>query len=665
MRRLLTLLIAMVAFCNHSFAIDFDSQGTGVYAIRVLSVDYFEALVEVDFLMMETRENAYVAVEAPNITTSYFPNKVQTGRTVIQVVLPRSTHQDQSITSDLLEIRAYHGEDVFLNRNYPVKIAWPGPDAAASIMESAPLHAIDTSTVSLIHINRHLPECEELIKRMLQLGVPIEKIRKFGNATGTPSNNILFGRAVAFSLVRSITTTALNNSATFSGVAIRNGEDTGHDEVWMGGYDTPTSLHKLNRSDIETLTKGNFSEQVFHQITGYTPPQEQEVIDDLYTEAYRLLDSSRGDDIQRAKGLLDQLLSRNPNYPKAYLELARYHMKTGSSAKNGLANAERTILIAKDIDPELADTRVLLGYVYTNQGRYEEAELEYKKAESIGTDNLWLYANWGLNFETQNKRPEAIDMYLKVLARPKTFDRNERPRYWTYQNSHLFPFLIAGKRFDLADRLFQQYATEYQNYPCIWQQNANLQLYYLFDYDKAIEYYLKANQGGCERSSATLPLAYYMKWFSLSTANRDESTTKAAYRQAEALSPSDSQIMYAMAVSENTAKAIPLLLKQGKKIDFVDDEGMTAILLAVNANNIDATRVLLELGADVKKVGGQPHFVPLVFAIHNKNADMAKLLIKSGADIGYQLPDGTTLADFARLNELHDIVDIIEGRHRS
>ena len=121
-------------------------------------------------------------------------------------------------------------------------------------------------------------------------------------------------------------------------------------------------------------------------------------VESLYQEAYSLIDLGGSQRRKQARKKLEELIELDPNFEKAYLELARIEMK--SRWPKGLHKAEKQILIAKSINPTSADVNILLGYVYTNLNKFEEAENLYAEAESNGTDNLWLHANRGFKLST-------------------------------------------------------------------------------------------------------------------------------------------------------------------------------------------------------------------------------------------------------------------------
>jgi len=107
-------------------------------------------------------------------------------------------------------------------------------------------------------------------------------------------------------------------------------------------------------------------------------------------------------------------------------------------------------------------------------------------------------------------------------------------------------------------------------------------------------------------------------------------------------------------------------LQQGKSIDVVDEKGRSAVLTVVMRNDLDALRLLIELGADVdfhdedlsKEVIDQTAF--LYAGAHGMN-DALLLLIEAGAkpDI-YNFYGGTALIPAAEKGHLVSVKLLLE-----
>lgn len=111
-----------------------------------------------------------------------------------------------------------------------------------------------------------------------------------------------------------------------------------------------------------------------------------------------------------------------------------------------------------------------------------------------------------------------------------------------------------------------------------------------------------------------------------------------------------------IAVTQNNANSVELLLELGTDINFPTDDGNTPLIYTVAKNNIEAVKTLLQNGADVniKNKAGNPALIVASFYESSKkdaqqhvddlktNAEIMDLLIKQGADINAINEQGIT-----------------------
>lgn len=128
-----------------------------------------------------------------------------------------------------------------------------------------------------------------------------------------------------------------------------------------------------------------------------------------YDEARSLLDKYAGESefLELGHNRLNFVLKKNDRFAPAYMQLGRLLMMIDESGTYfGLA--EQATLKAIEIEPEYADAYVLLGHVYTNTGRHDEAVEALLKAETIGTSNPWLYINLADEYLDTGKFDDAL-----------------------------------------------------------------------------------------------------------------------------------------------------------------------------------------------------------------------------------------------------------------
>lgn len=141
-----------------------------------------------------------------------------------------------------------------------------------------------------------------------------------------------------------------------------------------------------------------------------------------FDQARTLLNSWGGQrlKLQQADNLLQEILEIDPEYAPAHREYGRLYIMAGyikkDSFREGSLNpSEASILKSLEIEPNYADSYVLLGHLYTKMKRYHEAESALIKAEEIGTKIPWLQLNRAELLQKQKKYKEAMQRYQQVV----------------------------------------------------------------------------------------------------------------------------------------------------------------------------------------------------------------------------------------------------------
>ncbi len=141
-----------------------------------------------------------------------------------------------------------------------------------------------------------------------------------------------------------------------------------------------------------------------------------------FSKARDLLNSwhGQGGKLKEADTLLRQAIEKEEFFAPAYREYGRLHIMAGhinnDNFKEGSLNpAEKSILKSIEIEPNYADSYVLLGHLYTNMKRYKKAKNALVKAESIGTDIPWLHLNWADLLKKQRQYEEAMKRYQYIV----------------------------------------------------------------------------------------------------------------------------------------------------------------------------------------------------------------------------------------------------------
>jgi tetratricopeptide (TPR) repeat protein len=359
-------------------------------------------------------------------------------------------------------------------------------------------------------------------------------------------------------------------------------------------------------------------------------------------EAISHIDSDDPDALELAKIQLERLVARDPKQDQAYLELARVAMKTNWSPE-GLRAAEALIKSAQQLRPDSVNAKILLGYVYVNQGRDKEGLALFEQAARAGTSNLWLHVNWGELLAKQGKQGPAIEKFREALKVKPTGDANDRARRHAYTNL-LRVYRNTGD-LDAIEAVHRQRWAEYPEFVCHGTAYAYFMVSMRGDPGAANAITKTLPAGNCKSSEARmLPnLVRYVNWSITKGDGRDE-----ALRAARVAMPVSPQLFKVLAESDQTLAVARQLVAVGEKVAMQDNQRMDALTYALASGDIAAARRLIAIGARTDAlVGAEQMPVALVPVL---NADVAgiALMQKSGVDYAKLRFRGATALDWAR-----------------
>jgi tetratricopeptide (TPR) repeat protein len=237
-----------------------------------------------------------------------------------------------------------------------------------------------------------------------------------------------------------------------------------------------------------------------------------------FDEARNFLDSWQGQKeiLNNASVLLQSVLDKDDEFAPAHREYGRLMLMSSlinsqNLKADKLALSEKSILKSIEIEPEYADSYVLLGHLYTNMRKYDDAEIALKKADVIGTETPWLDLNWADLLLIQGKNLDAIKRYEKVIS-SKTPNRKA---YLSALSGVTDTYYKMGDLNKVNEWYKKQIAYDSQS---AWARGnyAGFLLFNYNDVDGAITYAEQAlkimNYG---LGKLTLACAYYTKWAQL------------------------------------------------------------------------------------------------------------------------------------------------------
>ncbi len=649
MLKVITLICLLVCSIEaHTKQLDPSSFGKiEVKSVELIKSNYFGAVIEVNFNATETAVPISVCATITRLTEPCHPGDEAFDDTdnsrVLTIVRLRSETSEVGFgvsTEVMLEfdLISKQGFRKMITEAYPLVIDWPDKNAAENVFFKSDVEALDFNGIDHIEIPLNFPGFEEIVSSLVSSGLPLKKIRASKSILSTPLNTIQFQEEVPPQIVKRAlqsVSKVVNTDITVVMNETRPNSNS-NPKILIGRLISkkdpkPGKIRSAKNQIVllddalkEKALSQNADLEEFFSHLGFVESDSSYPVKQKIEQAYRLIDSGHG--YSSAKSILEEVINHDANQPQAYLELARIAMKT--NWPEGLIKAEELILTAKEIDKTYANTNVLLGYVYTNLERYEEAEAEYLLAEELGTDNLWLYANWGLNEQKQGHVKAAIDQYLKVANVELPQNRNIAPWRWVFRYSKFVDFMKDEKEYEALDKLYGKYVKSPGRHNCARLNHAKIKLELLNDPEQAIETYLE-QRSICRDSGALLALAYYQVW--LMSKSNGTKEDKTALRRANALAPSNVSLFYELSQMPRLKKLMSMLSAE-KDINEISAKGQTALIMAIEQDQISATKILLENGAN-PNIPEEDYFPPLMRAIQKGNLKIVKLLVDAGADL--------------------------------
>lgn len=359
-------------------------------------------------------------------------------------------------------------------------------------------------------------------------------------------------------------------------------------------------------------------------------------------EAVRLIDTGNEARTNEAKAILEWLLTENPKMDAAYVELARVAMRTNWGPE-GLHQAETLLDSALQLAPESINAKVLLGYVYTNQRRYPEAEKLFVSSAKANPPNLWLWVNWGDLLAVRGETAQAIQKYREAITRPMTHDTYDRARSMAYER--LLKIYEQRNGLDDMETLYKQRIAEFGHGSCYSADYSRFLLQRRDDPDGAIDVARKALGQNCEDSESReiLGLASYAKWATAKTPDRI-----LFLNQARIYLPASAKALYLLATGERTVPAARELISAGENIDQLDNQKYTALAQALKDNDLDAVRRLIQLGAKTNVIVGFEQIPVALLPVMDGNLDAVRMLRKAGVDYSTLRFRGATAIEFAQ-----------------
>ena len=110
----------------------------------------------------------------------------------------------------------------------------------------------------------------------------------------------------------------------------------------------------------------------------------------------------------------------------------------------------------------------------------------------------------------------------------------------------------------------------------------------------------------------------------------------------------ETNILFYAIRNHASIEAIEILLEYGVEIGQIDDDGLSAIDMAIKFKREDVIKFAIEKGLDVNKSSRKSGITPIILAACFNNTSVVELLLQHGADIDSMDKSGLSTKDYAK-----------------
>lgn len=140
-----------------------------------------------------------------------------------------------------------------------------------------------------------------------------------------------------------------------------------------------------------------------------------------YLSAYELVNNwhnsrTKIEDVNKAELMLNKIILANKNYAPAYRELGRVY-----AIKGDHISSVQSINKSIEIEPNYADSYVLLGFQYFLFYKMDSAESALDQAEKLGAKSPWLELTRGFIYKREGDNEKSFEKCKAVYSTTTNF----------------------------------------------------------------------------------------------------------------------------------------------------------------------------------------------------------------------------------------------------
>jgi tetratricopeptide (TPR) repeat protein len=372
-----------------------------------------------------------------------------------------------------------------------------------------------------------------------------------------------------------------------------------------------------------------------------------------------MLDESAGRPPEAALGLLKLILERDEQYAPAYVELARFALKSSylhtlggidRFSDDGQSAALALLDRASELEPEFADTWVLFGYLLPSFERNMLGLIALDRAERLHADSPWLPFN--------RARIQAAIGDLRGARRSFLAARASIDEGSGTDIAILGALTTLAETADEAERYYKELLRLAPDRPVLYGNYADF-LIHEGRFDESIEVaHMGLRLNVYPDLAATLALALFAKAADLELKD-DPLNSSVVFGQAQQVGYPVERVLHDASARPATHHVVFALAKHGVDMDSPNPFGRTVLFEFLTNGTEAQVRELLALGAD-PNAWDETVGTPLHTAIGIQSPELVEMLLEAGADPMAIDAHGVTAIELALLRNRPDIAKLLE-----
>ncbi len=372
---------------------------------------------------------------------------------------------------------------------------------------------------------------------------------------------------------------------------------------------------------IEVIANAQSLESV-HDYFRFTPTPQKEYSALVLNQIITLNDQTSHNSSRQAKELATYLLAKDPDVPRAYVELARSEIYA-THGDEGLIAAKNIIQLALNIFPEDSYVNHYAGFLEYRYEEYEKAILYFRLADQQKQqENIWLINNWANTLMVLGNTAESLEKYSSLLKIKATTPTDQRALFYGLTD---YAEELVNQRSNAVGPIYEKLIAEFPDRAkCSPVDYAQYKLFTTGDAEESLKTLGRAEQYQCDDYNAVAALIDIYTWHNKKGSRAELYRSFLKHAQIE-------ELIYRIANSNDPVPLLAAMGKNGVNLDQVDRYGISALFKAIEESNSYAVSTLASAGADVNGIQ-EEGLSPLILAVFNEDAEIVRALLDAGAD---------------------------------